>query len=389
MVKKISKVLAVGVLVVMVCCTGYVAVVAALSSRSVSLPQLTGPHQVGRTTFEWSDQGRVDPLAPNHGPRRLSVWLWYPAAGPGRAAEYMPGLWGKQQFGGVVGWFQTDFENVRVHAIENAPVAAGRFPVVVLSPGMGFSAPQYTAIAEDLASQGYLVAGVTPTYSANVTVLGGKVVESTPDGNPQDLGGHSGNALTEGNELVALWAADARFVAGQVSGSSGMFAGRVKQGAVVYLGHSFGGAASLEACRLDRTCEGAVDLDGTQFGSVVERGLRVPSMILSSEDSCVTGSCGPKATDPGGEQQAASSLLKASSGESVRFVVDGARHFNFTDYTVYFLAPPISNLVGMGSIDGRRALAIETHCLSAFLDHVTRGVPLGVLTREYPELKPA
>jgi pimeloyl-ACP methyl ester carboxylesterase len=301
----------------------------------------------------------------------------------------MPGAWRRQQFQGLVGWFETDFENVGVHAVGNAAVAEGRFPVVVLSPGMGFSASQYTAVAEDLASHGYLVAGVTPTYSANVSVLDGKLVESTPEGNPADLGGHSGSALEEGNRLVDLWAADARFVAGQVAGLAAGFGGKVEAGSVAYAGHSFGGAASLEACRLDRACVGAVDLDGTQFGGVVERGLRVPSMILSSEDSCVTGTCGPKATDPAGEREAASSLVKASSGESVRFVVEGARHLDFTDYAVYFLAPPISNLVGMGSIDGRRALAIQHHCLAAFLDHVTRGVPLGDLAQGYPELKPA
>ncbi|WP_343972886.1 hypothetical protein [Kribbella koreensis] len=385
MTKKIAKVLAVVVLVLLVGCTGYVAVVAALSSRPVVLPALTGSHQVGRTAFEWTDRSRVDPLASDGGPRRLAVWLWYPATGSGEPAEYMPGLWRKQQFGGVVGWFETDFENIRVHAMADAPVADGRFPVVVLSPGMGFSAPQYTAIAEDLASHGYLVAGVTPTYSANVSVLDGKLVESTPIGNPQDLGGP---ALAEGNKLVDLWAADARFVAGQVANLTGRFAGRVKPG-VAYLGHSFGGAASLEACRLDRSCAGAVDLDGTQFGGVVEQGLRVPYMILSSEDSCVTGTCGPKAANPDGEQAAAVSLVKASSGEAVRYVVGGARHFDFTDYAVYFLAPPISNLVGMGSIDGRRALAIENHCLAAFLDHAYRGTPLATLARGYPELTAA
>jgi hypothetical protein len=385
--RKVLKVLAVVLVAAVVGCSGYVAVVAALSSRSISLPGLTGTFQVGRKAFEWTDRTRVDPLAPSGGPRRLSVWLWYPAAGSGKAAEYMTGPWRDQQFSGPVGWFESDFDNVEVHAVEDASVADGIFPVAVLEPGMGFSAPQYTSIAEDLASHGYLVAGVTPTYSANVAVLDGKAVESTPEGNPQDLGGHSGQALDDGNRLVALWAADARFAAHEVSALSGPFAGKVKQGSATYIGHSFGGAASLEACRLDRTCAGAVDLDGTQFGGVIEKGLRVPWMVLSSEDSCVTGKCGPKATNPDGEQAAAAKLVKASKGQSERYVVAGARHFNFSDYSFYFLAPPVRNLVGLGSIDGRRALAIQHDCLAAFLDHVTKGAPMPDLTKRYPELK--
>lgn len=43
--------------------------------------------------------------------------------------------------------------------------------------------PQYTTLAEDIASHGYLVAGVTPTYSANLTSLHHKAVPSTPTGN--------------------------------------------------------------------------------------------------------------------------------------------------------------------------------------------------------------
>ena len=44
----------------------------------------------------------------------------------------------------------------------NAPVAEGRFPVIVLSHGLGGSGRQWTAAAEHLASHGYVV--VSPSY---------------------------------------------------------------------------------------------------------------------------------------------------------------------------------------------------------------------------------
>ena len=320
------------------------------------------------------------------------MWLWYPSAAAGPSAGYAPGGWQKLLFGGPIGWFESDADKIRVHATADAPVAGEKLPIVVLEPGMGLSAPQYTALAENLASHGYLVAGVTPTYSANLTMLDGVAVTSTSKGNPPDLGGHSGNAQDEGNALVALWAADARFVARETAALDGPFRGKVEQAAVTYVGHSFGGAASLEACHLDRKCVGAVDLDGTQFGAVVQEGLSVPSMILGSEDSCVTGACGPAATNPGGERETAASFVKASSGRSWRFILNGARHFNFTDYSLYFLAPPVRNLVPLGAIDGRRALSIENVCLAAFVDLANKRGPANALDKvlhDNPELSPA
>jgi len=61
--------------------------------------------------------------------------------------------------------------------------------VLVLMPGLGFSAPQYQAIAAAMASRGYVVAGVTPTYSANLTVIAGHPVKASAAGDPSDLDG--------------------------------------------------------------------------------------------------------------------------------------------------------------------------------------------------------
>ncbi|MDX6292754.1 MAG: hypothetical protein QOH50_1829 [Kribbellaceae bacterium] len=393
-VRRLVRLVLAVVVAVVVISAGYVAVVAIRSGRPLAMPALSGPYRVGRTAFEWTDHARTDPLAPHPGaPRELSVWLWYPASptASGRAAQYAPGVWAGLQFKGPPGWFESKFKAIKVQALDGVPVAMGRFPVVVVEPGMGLSAPQYTALAENLASHGYLVAGVTPTYSANLTVLHGQAVASAKAGNPADLGGHSGHILEVGDRLVDIWAADARFVATQVAALDqvGRFAGRISKTPISYVGHSFGGAASLQACQLDRNCAGAVDLDGTQFGKVVKAGLRAPLMIVGSEDSCVTGVCGPSATDSAGDRDAARSLLAASTSHSWLYTIDGVRHFNFTDYGVYFLAPPIRNLVALGNIDGKRALAIQADYVVAFLDHVVRGTPEPLLngpSQQYPEV---
>jgi dienelactone hydrolase len=335
------------------------------SHRPVSLAP-AGAYPVGRTTQEWVDRSRTDQFAPIGGqPRVLSVWIWYPAAAgaTGTPSAYAPGAWqGLHTFG----WGSTVLRRIRTGTVDEAPFAAGTFPLVVLMPGLGFAAPQYTAIASALAARGYVVAGVTPTYSANLTVLDGRPVRATKAGDPSDLDG------PRGDQLVAVWADDARFAAAR---AAVQLAGHVDGARVVYAGHSFGGAASLEACRADPRCAGAADLDGTPFGPVVRAGLGRPVLVLSSPGDGA-------ASDP-----AMRTLFAATGGPARAFTVEGARHFDFSDYAAYHVAAPLRLVLPLGRIDGRRALAITSAYLGAFADSVARGATWAAPA--YPEVHAA
>ena len=347
------------VLVAVLAGSGYVGWVLIQRSEPVSLPDPTGAFQVGRRTFEWTDTTRKDPYG--DGPRKLAVWVWYPVAKgtTGRRVEYAPGLWGAMHLKSPVALFQGPFDSLRDHALDKAAVAPGRFPVVVLMPGMGLSAPMYASLAEDLASHGYLVAGVTPTHSANVTVLDGRTIESSKDANPENIDPHA-------DLLISTWSADARFAGATVAK---LFRANV-EGAIgtSYIGHSFGGATALEACRTDPRCAAAADLDGRQYGAVVQKGLRAPMLLLGADDSCITGTCGPDARDDG-DREPALSLLKASTGTAWCATIPGTRHFNFTDYGAYYLAYPLRKYLPLGSVGPRHALTVQNGYVTTFLAH--------------------
>ena len=365
-----------GIVILVLCAllasAGYVGWIMVKRSEPVSLPEPTGSFQVGRRTFEWTDVQRRDPYAA--GPRKLSVWLWYPVAKGtvGRKAEYAPGLWNGLRLKAPLSLFQGPFNTFEDRALDRVAVAPGRFPVVVLMPGMGLSAPMYASLAEDLASHGYLVAGVTPTYSANLTVLDGQSIGSRRDANPPNLGESNEQAQKVGDHLVGVWAADARFAAGMVPKQ---LPNSVEPAiGPSYIGHSFGGAASLEACRLDQRCAAAVDLDGAQFGDVVTKGVHAPIMLLGADDSCITSVCGPDAkTDA--DRNRALSLLKASTGTSWCATVPGTRHFNFTDYGAYYLAYPLRKFLPLGSAGPRHALTVQNGYITTFLSHAIYQTP--------------
>jgi predicted dienelactone hydrolase len=384
-------------LTVLVIVGGYVVYVAIHHTHAVTLPAATdAAYGVGRVQYDWTDRSRIDPLAGRRvTPRELSVWLWYPTSPrtSGQPAPYLPGAWAGLHFPSPIGIGETSFDVVRVSALQGAPVASGRFPIVIFEPGLGLAAPQYTTIAENLAAQGYLVAGVTPTYSANLTVLNGRAVRSSPAGNPSALDAsdlHNGAALQAGDQLTSVWAADARFAAAQVAAlrRSSRFVGHVNPKRELYIGHSLGGAAALQACHDDRRCVGAVDLDGTQFGPVVTSGLKRPSLIIESE-SCITGVCSPAGRVDRADQATAQQLLAASTGRAWCYRIDGMRHFNFSDYAAYYLAAPVRRLVPLGSIDGDRGLMITGSYLAAFANHVAKHRPASQLDQpdnRFPEV---
>jgi predicted dienelactone hydrolase len=151
------------------------------TSELEGLPAPTGRYGVGRASFEWVDQGRAEVYSSNPQDRReLVVWVWYPAAPDpdGERAAYLPEPWAASgQFLGL------DAAGLLSHAVAAAPVAGEqpRYPVLLLSPS-GFPPLVLAAIAEELASHGYVVVGVNHTYETPVTVFAdGRAVAVNPD----------------------------------------------------------------------------------------------------------------------------------------------------------------------------------------------------------------
>lgn len=392
--RPVLRAVAYAVLVGVVAIAVFVVSVGVRRTQTVSLPPPAGDQRVGRLMFDWTDSSRRDPYAPTPTTaRELSVWVWYPAAPDSAAARsaYAPGSWSGLAFSGPAAFLEGPLTNVRPNSFDGPPVARGRFPIVVLEPGMGLAAPEFTALAEGIASEGYLVAGVTPTYSANLAVIAGHPVAATRAGNPPDLGARNPAALDTANHLLTTWAADATFAAGRIRAldHDGLLAGHVSRGPVSYIGHSFGGASALQACDDDPTCAGAVDIDGAQFGQVGRTGLRRPFLILGSENSCVLGSCDPASTDERADLAAAQQFLQSSAGTVYRYSILGTKHFDFTDLAVWYIAPPVRYVFPLGSIDGRRGLEIEVAVVDAFLAriHADESTALDTLTIRYPEVR--
>jgi predicted dienelactone hydrolase len=365
-----------------------------LHARPVELPAPTGPFAIGRVEYGWIDHARRETLGGASGAdRAVAAWIWYPSVSTGKpVAPYLPPRWlaARQDNFSIFAPFTQDLNAVRAHAVADAPLAPATqtYPVILLLPGLGPIAGDYTTIAEDLASHGYVVVGLTPPYSASVAILpDGSVARATPAGGvPDSATPQQSKQILD--RLIAIWAADASFALDQLTRLDaaeppGPFAGHLDLGAVGIIGHSFGGATAAQVCATDRRCRVGVDLDGYPYGTVVNSGLTRPFLFIWSEPD--------DPTDPGWQQALGDmrTLTTASAGGVLQLSIRGARHFDFTDLTTFY--NPLLRAEGVfGTIDGRRALAITAAYTRAFLDRTLRGTAVPLLDgprSAYPEVR--
>ena len=295
--------------------------------------------------------------------RELSVWIWYPTAGTaGQKAPYLPAAWADaaNQVNGPAAFLFQDNNSVQTNSIAGAQLE-GRPPVVVLMPGLGNSVPEYTTIAEDLASHGYAVVGINMTGSSLVGFPDGHLTYGTTQGSVNETNVTAWYPQAE--RVTTVWAKDAAFVVASLDKTPPGI-GALDFSGVAYVGHSLGGAASFEACRQDSHCATAVDLDGTLWTDVRHTGLQVPSLILRHPNATCDAFCEAANTDFAQVKATGTRLL----------TLQGSEHLNFSDSSVLF-EPALHPLGYLGPIDGARAILITRDVLRSFLDAPMRGAP--------------
>jgi hypothetical protein len=177
-----------------------------------------GRYPIGRTKFDWVDTGRNEPSAAGH-KRELVVYVWYPAEARADCtpAPYLPDA--ALMSDALPKEVASTVASAKPGACLDAPLsrAEKRYPVIIFSPGDEFKTLGYSALQEDLASRGYIVAAIDVPYNAPVVELSGGRITRPPaeEPPPQNL---SPEALKQYGydqtmAQLQLWAEDIAFVA--------------------------------------------------------------------------------------------------------------------------------------------------------------------------------
>lgn len=217
---------------------GVLGLAAWFGTRPIPLHAPSGPRIVGRRLVAVSD---------------LMLFVWYPAQGRdgARKAEYLPASWAA-----LAQPRSQRYDEFSTNSFDGAPIGEGRHPLLLLLPGMGGLPTDYTFLAEDLASFGYIVAGLAPTGSSRVVVF--------PDG--RIVRGSEGVDLEHrerAQPLVDRWLADCSAALDHLIGE-----GHVDAGRIGIFGHSFGGAVAMQAIVKEPRLQRGVNLDGAPQGTL-------------------------------------------------------------------------------------------------------------------------
>lgn len=391
-------------------CASGLAVLTWLQPDTVALPAPTGSYPVGRVFQDWTDNGRLDPLAPSDGvARALPVWIWYPAAQAESAsrADYLPGplvealdAEAAPLLARTVGRLMTHPSRVRSHALDAPAVAHGRFPVLLMRPMRGGLAAQYADIAEDLASHGYIVVGADIPYTTRVAMYAdGRVVRRTAAGAPPELEPGRVDARAPGlpNDrflpVLDVLTDDGKFLLDRLerlNAENAHFAGRLDLDSVGVFGHSVGGTAALELCAVEPRCRAAVDIDGYIMGTVVETGLAKPFLFLASDRPLFRRPATDLREDERAFLDAWARLRLGLPNRVQHVVIEGSRHFNFID-SALLTSRPLGRATGsLGPIDPERALELTRAAVRRFFDVYLKEASeesLLALAKDYPEIR--
>jgi predicted dienelactone hydrolase len=300
--------------------------------------------------------------------------------------------------GVLLGKFLTrDLAKVRSHSIRNADVSPQQqsYPVVIMRAGASSEVWNYSTLAEDLASHGYVVVGFDAPYRTRIVVFpDGRVMRRTPENNAElceELEQVQQSSCV--SKVLTAWTADIALVLDRLaelntSDASGKFKGHLDMARIGVFGHSFGGATATQFCHDDSRCKAAIDVDGQPFGSVIQEGLQQPFMFLMSDHSHESD---PESVQIMANIRSIYGRLPPDAGLLV--TIHGANHFLFSDDGALLkshLVMRALRLLGVVGIDGRRQLAVTTYCVNRFFDAYLKGATVSRLNLSsplYPEIQ--
>ena len=338
------------------------------------LPAPTGPYKVGTASITITSPDRRELYDVKYDViRRFVVQFYYPAdrIGTRRAPAIENGddvERGLSKLTKLPRVFLSHLSQVQSNSWYDTSVSSNekQYPIIILSHGWkGFKNIQ-TNKAEELASQGYIVASIDHTYGSISTIFeDGTVKElnqsALPDRADSEHFIKYGRALVETFKGDIIETLDTLEEMNSNKGQS-MLSGRLNMDKVAVVGHSMGGGAAVLAAIDDARIGAVVGLDAwvePLQSEFILSGLDVPYLHVGSE-SWIGGLNEPNLH----------MLLASSRNDRWLITIDRTLH---TDFTMLSYLSPASGLIGLTGWGGKEAVDIQRDLINTFMDYCING----------------
>jgi len=356
------------------------------------LPNPPGKYNVTLTTGPLIDYTRNDPYAAMPTPRALMLSVFQPATCastvavpnmPSKIADYQ-GPFLEETFNISVD-LTPIFLEARLPVCSDHPDGCSPLddaPILLFSPGYSVPRSYYNILASAIASEGFTVITIDHPEDANIIVY--------PDGHAVY---NNASILDSPTWDEYPRAADVSFVIDQLSNATAMAELLPRRGPrpfptdrVAMLGHSAGGASAIIAASRDDRIRGAINWDGSIFGSPPPEGLSQPVQIMSQPVLFMAHQ-----DYAGADWLAAWQQLK---GPKLALYIANTTHYTFSDMPTLFQAAgqstePFADL--LGTIAPAEMVRILTAYTTAWMNGAFSGDQGGELLQhqepgEFPEV---
>lgn len=352
----------------------------------ILLPGPSGPCQVHIKSTELVDTSRVDPYSPKHDVRAIMVSTFAPIhCGEVHYMPYIP----PRIFPEASRRMKLPNSTLNIFELPSfAPSEdhhndTQKYPVILFSPGMGSSRLIYANILEEVASAGFLVISIDhPHDAAAVEFPDGHVIPMNPNiphNVPLALETRVGDVIFTLNQLQ-------RNIQSILPSS---FSRKLYLDNVAVVGHSEGGATAAATMFNDTRFAGGINLDGSLFGPVVQKGLDRPLINIGDPHLAK-------------EQHWAWDVIWSRlRGFKLQLRINDIKHLGFTDLPLVFDSAPnakalrnesaehLGSLPGLGTLPGLRVRAILAEYITAACGFFVTGKKSDLLNGPsplYPEV---
>lgn len=355
------------------------------------LPEPTGAYNVGTRDVQFDMNQPETITADENDQRKVMIKVWYPTNDSNGTADLYADHGGRNGFAqkyGLPGSSMSYLDKIDTHVLKDAEITNEIFPVLIFSHGYNSKANGYYSMLSELASHGFVIFALNHTYESTGTTFsdGSEVYFNYDYAHKIESGTwetispileyfHDGTSFRDRHpavkkilseyfvaDIVNRWAEDIVAVSNELDNwnKDGFFQGRLDLSNIGVFGHSRGGGAAGHSLLLESSIKAGVNVDGVQWGKIVDSTFQKPFLFLSA--------------DWPAEHEDLNSHAYINKGKKFyKGLLKESAHSNFMD--IPFMIP-VTTISQAGTIDPSLAMEATNALLLAFFNQELKQNPM-------------